>query len=134
MNAAPIHIQCTGSHIRLIHIPTISSITTLEGSSPHIGCSLQAPTAPRTKKSNIKIPRKRKGAGEKSNRGTAGIKANSAPIVPGATFRYPTPNPVTRNFQPLNLLLFIIVKAQVCDQIFSFKMPKGVFELHQLAE
>ena len=123
-----------GVQSKATHIPTISSTTTFDGSSPHRGIILLVPMMPKTVKTKISKIRRKEDCGQYCLIRIAGTRAPIAPMVPGAKGIKPRPNPDTIHFQKSGLQFFIIIKTEVSNQIFTLEMTKCVFEFHQLAE
>ena len=123
-----------GTQSKVIHMPAISSITTFDGSFPHRGIILLVPMMPKTVKTTMSRIRRKLGCEKCCLIRIAGTRAPSAPMVPGAIGINPSPNPDTIHFQKSGLQLFIIIKAEVSNQIFTLEMTKCVFEFHQLTE
>ncbi len=96
-NAASIHIHSPADTAKsATHVPTISSTTTREGSSPHTASRRLAAHTPASVNTSISpiVIHNRHSAGKAIDNRHHATAASKAPAVPGATGQKPAPNPV----------------------------------------
>lgn len=107
-----------------IHTPTISSITTFEGSLPHTSSAFPADTIPNAVNRNTHTPVAQVNASCDRNKEATPhtTHANNAPAVPGATGEKPEPNPLAINRWNFVTCMFRFCKKRYKDIDFLYKM------------
>lgn len=114
-----------------IQTPIISSITTCFGSSPHSAWSASTALTPIQVKITINKDKKRVDTeGSAFLKKKSGKMATIAPHVPGAMGSQPAPNPLTMNLYKFFIFFFkffVIIKPEVCDEVFTHHVAQSVF-------
>ena len=105
-----------------IHTPTISSMTTRDGSSPQIVSTAVAAGMPRAvnRTTHVNVPICSTSKGKNNEAIPHKRRANNAPAVPGAIGEYPEPNPVA-----INICIFEIY----CSFLWGYNQNNMHFSL-----
>lgn len=129
INAAKYTSHLHGKKSIDIHIPTASSNTIREGSSPHSFSSKRAEYAPNIVKRTINPKSKNCENGRYETIQYPMSKPPALPTVPGATGDKPHPKNVTKILLIL-IQIFIIIQSEVSDQILSLQITQCIFKFY----